>query len=160
MRTSKKRGAATEARPYASKSEVQQAVLAGHLAGLLQKKRVKLAVAEDALTSARRFLANTDDVKKAETLIPDGDPRIRLLARHVESERRRIRSAQSMLRDEKRIGQTVRYKVQRNGQRKTGFLHTPLSTLELETGSPLDEVDVQFLHDCIIIRRPSKEEAA
>lgn len=157
MEKTKKRRAAVEARPVASRPEVQAAILNGHLTGLLQKKRVTLGVAEDSLAGVRLFLANTKDLKEAERLVPDSDARIAQLVKMINTLRRQVRPASSMLRETKVIGQTLRYKAQRNKQRSDPYLHLPLGTIQRE-GEVMEFVDV-FLkdEDTIIVKRVKKQ---
>lgn len=157
MEKTKTRRAQMEARPVASRPEVQAAVLQGHLTGLLKKRRVPLSVAVDTLAGVRLFLANTDDLEEATKAIPDDDARIATLVKHIQSLRNHVRNASSMLRETKALGQTIRYKALRNKQRKDAYLHLPLGTIERE-GETLKYVYVHLLdEDTIIVKRTTKK---
>lgn len=125
----------------------------GHLIGLLQEKRVSLAMAQDALAETRAFLSGSG------APIPDTDERLQPLVRHIESELKRVTPAKGTQREPRRIGQTVRYTAQTNPKRKAKYVHTPLSTLELD-GQKLEQIDMTFVGDqpitvtnCIVIKR-------
>lgn len=121
MARKRDKGVATEPRPYATSEEVMGAFMDGRLAGLFIQKRVSLRIAEDTLSRARRILRD----------VPDDDPRIRPLVRYIEKEKTGA---------PRRANQTLKYKAQRNKQRRTAFIHLPLDIF----GDDVQAADVTF----------------
>lgn len=132
-----------ERRPSAGRDEVLAALLRGQFTGLLLKKRVPLAAAEEALVSALGFLGLDESA-----VHPATDERLRPLLEYIAREKARDRRANKAPR---RVGESVIYTVQRHRNRRA-FVVVPLGTLDDEDGS-LREVRVAFHEGSVTISK-------
>lgn len=136
------RKARETARPFADKNEVLAALLRGQFTGLLLKKRVSVASANEALLAAGEFLKlEGEALRSAEQVKPLVD----FLSREKERGEHRANKAQ------RRVGDDVIYGVQRHKNKRRAFVVVPLGTLD-EDGK-LKDVRIRFEDGRIVITR-------